>query len=97
MEALIVPQIFKVGAYLVFIWVNEGKPLEPIHVHIAEKRPVKYSTKVWITREGKCLLENNNSNIPPASLRGILRIIETRSFEIISKWKETFDEVSFYC
>lgn len=91
------PQIFKVGAYLVFIWVNEGNPVEPIYVHISEKRPVKNSTKVWITREGKCLLENNNSNIPQATLRGILRIIETRSFEIISKWKETFGEITFYC
>ena len=91
------PQIFKVGAYLVFIWINEGNPVEPIHVHISEKRPVKNSTKVWIAREGKCLLANNNSNIPQATLRGILRIIETRSFEIISKWKETFGEISFYC
>ena len=80
------PQIFKIGAYLVFIWVNEGNPIEPIHVHISEKRP-----------EGKCLLANNNSNIPQSTLRGILRIIETRSFEIISRWKETFGEISFFC
>lgn len=38
---LTMPQIFSVGAYLVYIWVNEGKPLEPIHVHISEKRPAK--------------------------------------------------------
>lgn len=49
------PQIFRIGAYLVFIWINEGKPLEPIHIHIAGKRPAKDSTKVWITRESKCL------------------------------------------
>lgn len=91
------PQIFKIGAYVVFIWVNEGLPLEPVHIHISERRPVKDSTKVWITREGKCLLENNSSQIPQAALRGILRIIETRSFEIISKWKELFGEISFYC
>ena len=35
------PQVFSVGSYLVFIWVNEGNPLEPIHVHISEKRPYK--------------------------------------------------------
>ena len=29
------PQVFKVGSYWVFFWTNEGKPLEPVHVHIA--------------------------------------------------------------
>jgi len=91
------PQIFKVGAYLVFIWVNEGDPLEPIHVHISEKRPQKNSTKVWITSSGKCLLANNESKIPQTALTGIMRIIETRTSEIIEKWKELFGEISFYC
>jgi hypothetical protein len=40
-EALIMPQIFSIGAYIIFIWVNEGKPVEPIHVHVAEKRPTQ--------------------------------------------------------
>lgn len=97
MEVLKVPQIFKVGAYLVFIWINEGKPLEPIHVHISEKRPVKDSTKVWITSTGKCLVANNNSRIPEATLRSLVRIIETRSFEIISKWQQLFGAIKFFC
>ncbi len=91
------PQIFKIGSYLVFIWVSEGNPLEPVHVHIAKKRPAQNSTKIWITSSGKCLMANNNSKIPEAALRGIIRIIETRSFEIISIWKERFGEISFYC
>ena len=98
MEVLkVMPQIFKVGAYLVFIWVNEGDPIEPIHIHISEKRPTKNSTKVWITSSGRCLLANNDSKIPKNTLNGIMRIIETRSFEIIQKWKELFGTVSFYC
>lgn len=31
------PQIFKIGAYTVFFWANENAPLEPIHVHVAER------------------------------------------------------------
>lgn len=31
------PQIFKFGSYIIFLWSNENKPTEPIHVHIAEK------------------------------------------------------------
>ena len=41
MGALDMPQIFKIGKYLVFFWVNESFPLEPIHVHIAEVKPQK--------------------------------------------------------
>lgn len=72
------PQIFSVGSYLIFIWVNEGKPVEPIHVHIAKKRPAKNATKIWITSSGKCLLANNNSKIPQSALNSIMRIIETQ-------------------
>ena len=91
------PQIFSVGSYLVYIWTNEGKPMEPIHVHISEKRPEKSATKIWITSSGKCLLENNSSKIPTSTLHNIMRIIETRSFEIMAKWKELFNELRFYC
>ena len=91
------PQIFNVGSYLIFFWTNESFPLEPIHVHISEKRPSKNSTKVWITREGKCLLDNNISNIPSHILRNIMKIVESRSFEIMQKWQEQFGEIKFYC
>lgn len=32
------PQIFRIGSYIVYFWSNENDPLEPIHVHIAEGR-----------------------------------------------------------
>ena len=32
------PQIFRIGSYIVYFWSNEGIPLEPVHVHIAEGR-----------------------------------------------------------
>ncbi|MBP5792399.1 MAG: DUF4160 domain-containing protein [Spirochaetaceae bacterium] len=44
------PQIFKVGSYWVYFWSNENDPLEPIHVHIAEGRPVANATKIWIIK-----------------------------------------------
>lgn len=86
------PQVFKVGAYWIYFWANEGKPLEPIHVHIAEGRPHQNATKVWITSAGKCIVVNNISNIPPVALRNIVRIIEARSDEVKQKWFEYFGE-----
>ena len=69
------PQIFKVGAYVVYFWANEGKPLEPIHAHIEKGTPSANSTKVWITKGGKSLLCNNNSQIPSKTLRNIMDIM----------------------
>lgn len=54
------PQIFKVGPYTIFFWSNESDPLEPLHVHVAE-RANQNATKIWITATGKCYLCHNKS------------------------------------
>ena len=91
------PQIFKIGSYVVFFWANEGRPLEPIHVHVEEGEPSANSTKIWITRAGKCLLCNNNSKIPAKTLKNIMEIIEARSKDVINKWYNFYGEVNYYC
>ena len=91
------PQVFKIGAYVVYFWANEGKPLEPVHVHIEKGTPSANSTKVWITKSGNSLLCNNNSKIPPKTLRNIMDIIEARSTDIVEKWYGFFGEVTYYC
>ena len=58
------PQVYKLGSYWVYFWTNENNPTEPIHVHISEGKPVPHATKVWITKDGKCSLANNNSKLP---------------------------------
>ena len=83
------PQIFRVGAYLVYFWSNENYPLEPVHVHITQGTPSGNATKVWITRQGKCLLAHNNSKIPERMLSDIMDVIEARSFEIVRKWQDS--------
>ncbi len=91
------PQVFKIGSFWVYFWTNEGKPLEPIHIHVSEGTPSPTSTKIWITEAGKCLLCNNNSRIPDKALKNIMRIIEARSNSIIQKWFSTFGEIRYYC
>ena len=44
------PQVFKMGPYLVYFWSNENEPLEPVHVHISQGVPSRNSTKVWLTK-----------------------------------------------
>ncbi len=91
------PQLFRVGSYVVYFWINENNPLEPVHVHIANVKPTPNATKIWITRSGKCLIQNNNSRIPDRQLRILMQIIEARSASIIGKWQETFNEISYFC
>lgn len=91
------PQIFRIGPYLIYFWTNEGVPLEPVHVHISEGIPSSNATKVWITKTGKCLLANNNSKIPTKTLRVVLSILEARSCEIIEKWGDYFGQPKYFC
>lgn len=67
------PQVFKIGSYVVFFWIGEGEPLEPVHVHLAEGTPTANATKIWITKSGKTLLANNNSKIQEVTLRKLIR------------------------
>ena len=91
------PQIFRIGSYIVYFWSNENNPLEPVHVYIAEGRASANATKVLLTSSGKTLLCNNNSQIAKRELRKIMRIIEANSKEIIDKWYSQFGELRFYC
>ena len=91
------PQIFKIGSYVIYFWANEREPLEPIHVHISENIPRANTTKVWITKAGKCLIANNNSQIPSITLKNIMAIIEARNKEVMEKWLNFFGEISYYC
>ena len=91
------PQLFRVGSYVVYFWINESNPLEPVHVHIAQVRPEPNATKIWITRSGKCLLQNNNSRIPERELRYLIQIVEGQSTTIVDRWRETFHEVRYFC
>ena len=91
------PQVFKIGSYWVYFGSNENDPLEPVHVHVAQGAPTANATKIWITAAGRCYLCNNNSHIPPHTLRNIMMIIEARSGEIVSKWTAYFDSATYFC
>ena len=91
------PQILRIGPYSIYFWSNEGDPLEPIHVHVSEGRASATATKIWITRNGGCLLCHNKSKIPLRQLRTIMQTIEARKKDILDLWYETFGQISYYC
>ena len=91
------PQLLRIGPYILYFWSNESEPLEPVHVHIAEGKATRNATKIWITAAGKALLCNNNSRIPDRILHRMLRTVEANSAEFMQAWKEHFGEISFFC
>lgn len=96
-EDLTMPQVFKIGSYWVYFWANENKPLEPVHVHISKGKPTANATKFWITKTGKCLLANNNSEYDSRTLNYLSKAIEANKDIVIEKWLSFFGEITFYC
>ena len=91
------PSLFLVGGYRVFFWSNENG--EPIHVHVCKDVPSPNATKLWLTREGGCIVASNGSKIPQATLNELVDIVSAQFFLICAKWKEFFlvDTITFYC
>lgn len=87
----------KLCGYKIYFWSNENN--EPIHVHVSKGKPTKNSTKVWLTKAGGCIVENNSSRIPNNELSRILEIISLNYFQIVAKWKQTQKQtdIKFYC
>ena len=90
------PQVFRVGSYLVYFWSDESHPLEPIHVHVAQGIPRENATKVWITSKGHCVLAHNKLGIPSRQLRYITKTIEAQHREIEQQWVDYFGEIRYY-
>ena len=56
------PTILTLGRYVLFFWLGESD--EPVHIHVAVRRPVEHATKFWLTADGGCILASNGSNSP---------------------------------
>ena len=80
--------------YAVYFWVNEGEPLEPVHVHVAKGKPTANATKFWITSEG-VKLEHNNSQIPDSDMKKIVTYLVSNRSTIITNWLDRFGVASY--
>jgi len=91
------PQVFKIGSYVVYFWMDEGRPLEPIHVHVAKGVPSANATKIWLTQSGKAIIAYRADDITQSDLRKLVRMIEANTDVIREKWLQYFDELRYYC
>ena len=89
------PSLFRFGPYLLFFWTGEGS--EPVHVHVAVKRPQREATKIWLTRSGGCLTAHNKGDIPARDLRDIEQFIAANHAYICERWEQAVGPCTFYC
>ena len=82
---------------MLFFWLDEGQPHEPVHVHVAEGVPKANATWIWLTQSGKTILASRHTEIPAVELRKRLRIIEANADLIREKWLEYFGELRNFC
>ena len=91
------PSLFTIGSYKIFFWSNENN--EPIHVHITKGQPNANATKIWLTKNGGCIVASNKERIPDRELNELLEIVQAQYFLICAEWKKHFkiEDISFYC
>ena len=91
------PKVLSFGQYVLFFWVGEND--EPVHVHVAVRRPAKGATKFWLTRNGGCVLAHNASHIPEDDLRDLAKLVKFNHRYICERWVEAFgpESLRFYC
>lgn len=89
------PRIFLFRGFAIFFWTAENG--EPVHVHVAKGRPTPDATKIWLTRNGGCLLASNGSGLNQRDLANVMDFVMLNHAEICSRWREYFHgEISFY-
>ena len=77
------PQIFRIGSYIVYFWSNENG--EPIHVHvIKDANEAKYNVSP--------LIQIYNHGFKKHDIALIESIISENEAVIIDRWKEYFNQ-----
>ena len=88
------PSLFRFGPYVIFFWTGEGG--EPVHVHVAVKRPTRDATKIWLTANGGCELAHNKAEIPARDLRDIQQFVAANHSFICERWLQVVGDCAFY-
>ncbi|MDE5598140.1 MAG: DUF4160 domain-containing protein, partial [Lachnospiraceae bacterium] len=72
---------------------------EPIHVHVTKEKPAANATKIWLTKNGGCIVANNKEHIPARELNELLEIIQAQYFLICAELKRHFKtyDIMFNC
>lgn len=89
------PRIFLFQGFAIFFWTAENGG--PVHVHVAKGRPAPDATRIWLTRNGGCILASNGSKLNRRELANVMDFVMLNHEEICARWREYFHgDVTFY-
>lgn len=89
------PKLFSFRGFTIYFWTAENG--EPVHVHVAQGKPTRNATKIWLTRSGGCLLASNGSNLSKHELSYVMNFVALNHKAICEYWSEYFDgDLTFY-
>lgn len=89
------PKLFLFQGFAIYFWTAENG--EPVHVHVSKGRPTPSATKIWLTRNGGCILANNGSGLNKKELANVMDFVMVNYETICSRWRDYFHgEISFY-
>ena len=89
------PRLFLFQGFAIFFWTGEDGG--PVHVHVAKGRPTAAATKIWLTRNGGCVLASNCSKLNKKDLANVMDFILANHGEICERWKAYFHgDIRFY-
>lgn len=75
-----------------YFYSNENN--EPIHVHVAHKRPAAKAAKFWVGRNGVTLADSGSFS--KKELNDIEFLLDSHLDIIIAQWSRTFGTANFY-
>lgn len=89
------PRLFLFQGFAIFFWTGEDG--EPVHVHVAKGHPSARATKIWLTRNGGCLLASNGSKLTKRELADVMDFVMANHADICWRWCDYFHgDISFY-
>ena len=89
------PQFNWFYGHQIYYWSDEGKPLEPLHFHIA-KEPRKNATKIWILSDGTLKIGKIAKDVKPTTVNRIMQIMKEYVAEYKKEWEAFFGEEPTY-
>ncbi|ENW4943683.1 DUF4160 domain-containing protein [Salmonella enterica] len=78
------PEVFRLLGWRFYFFSWEGKPREPVHIHISGKGGM---AKIWVDPEVRLASSRNYSRQEQAML---MKIVTEHRDEIIEAWNEHF-------
>ncbi|MBR3317390.1 MAG: DUF4160 domain-containing protein [Atopobiaceae bacterium] len=67
-------------------------------MYVAKGKPSPNATKIWLTRNGGCVLANNGSRLNRRELANVMDFVMLNHAQICERWRSYFHgDISYYC